>query len=330
MRKLLIGLFSSLLLLTSLSACSSNAITNKRLEADILSLEDLSLITKVDNLSIIEKTQDASKSDYKISASLNAANFTATADISLNYTKTNDQWNLSSSTVEIIRVVPKNDPTLVAAVSQVVSSISNKILDSTFIGANSKRFKLDSMNSDKENGKATMVISESYDDGVFSMDATYTVEAKYDMKLGWSYEIKDWISHETTHWSGTYDIKFLEDPDFPGGALNHFYTIGVDASNIRITGDATVIQQFNKTEIFSSSVNVSFMYNGIMLSAAGEFDSVEEYSAHTFYFNFRPNNNTDSFLVFWYFPLISNNPHGFDSHFAVSAEWIFGNLVKQP
>ena len=331
MKRILASLCILLVVLSSLSACNSTAITNKRLETDILSLDELSLVTRVEDLSIIEKTQNTSKTSFKISASLNAANFTATADITLEYAKTNDQWVLSSNSVEFIRVVPKNDPTMIAAVSQVVMAISNKILDPTFIGATSQRFKLDSMNSDKENGIATMVISENFDDGIFSMDAKYTVSAKYDRSLGWTYSIQDWISHEKTKWAGTYDIHWTQnDPGYPGGGLNNFYILGIDVNDITISGDATITKQMNKNELFNSSVNVSFTYEGIQLSAPGEFDSVEEFAAQTFYFNFRPNDNLDSYLRFMYFPLISNNPYGYENHLAIETSFIFGDLIKQP
>lgn len=259
MRKILISLFTFAIVLTSLSACSSG-ITNKRLETDIKSLAVFYLVDKVNDLTILEKTGDSSATSYKISASLDCAESTATADITLDYVKNNGKWVLKNNAVTITKVTPKHDPVVNGA-------MKNAFIDDRFkmhIYEMSYYSKADytiiSVKRDFANAKATVVVEESYHDNYWSGKATYTLDAVYDFSNGWKFTLKDWVYTESMNWAGTFDLTWDTVLGIPeSGRAFFMYN---DTMVVTITGTASYDRKKDGTYTDNNTLVAKTVFKG--------------------------------------------------------------------
>jgi len=307
----------------SLSACSSG-ISNAQLEKDVLSLpETITEISKVIDMTIIEKTQSNSSMIYKLSANLKAYDYELSTDIILTYTKTNGKWAVSSYKYDIIQVRPTSDPSLAGAVGLALTGVNNEEdFGHTLIPA----YTLVSISEISQDATATMIISSSFDDGLYSGNTLYTVEASFIVKTGWTYKVTDFVYHETMKWAGNYEIEWTQDvPGYPAGGLNTFYKVGTKVTDIVITGECSQMRKMDKTEEFTNTLKITMTYNGT------EYTIVPSVNSMAWQMNLSPNSNYDSPIYITYEAVVKNFGQAAQYHvYSVEAPSITGTLTKLP
>ena len=274
MRKPLIGLFCLLMVLMSLSACSSE-ISDKQLEKDILSMYELIQMDKINDLTILEKTSDTSAKTYKVSVTLESIDNVTTADITLNYVKTSGKWTMDSHTVKRIKVTPKNDPVLNDVMKKAITLPDNeqyKIHIKEMAYYSKSDYTILRVTRDFENAKAVVVVEESFHDDYWSGVATYTLDASYDFNLGWQFTLKDWTYSESMDWTGTYDITWdtiLE--SYPQTIINPFYLIN-DTMVVTVTGNAAYERKMDGSYVDKYTVMAKTVFKGKSYECKVDFD----------------------------------------------------------
>lgn len=274
MRKSLLVLLMTGLTLIVLGGCSVN-ISNEQLEKDILSLASLDQISKVSNITIIDKTSDNDSLTYTLSTSLESINFTATANIKLVYVKTKGKWGVLNYNVDFINVSPKAKFNLDSKMEKAIHNVSTGFFE--YVEGKSKSslsLVSTTLSSSALFGTGTVVIEENYEDEFLTMDAQYTLKATYMTASGWTYELVDWIYHDSMKWTGTYDIHWTKEvPGFPEEGLNTFYKLGTDLISLQLSGECRITRQMGQSDndIQENTLQISFAYEGIHLSGQPTF-----------------------------------------------------------
>lgn len=275
MKKIVSSILILMIVVPMLGACSAR-ISNKQIEKDIISLPCFYGTVSVKEMTVIEKNETNELMEYKLSVLLKSYDFTTTADIKLIYTKNKGEWLLSRSKVDIVKVSSNGTLSINPAYNDAILDRSHKLFN--YQSDNKKRSTLAlvsaTFNLDTVSGSGTIIIGETYQDAVLTMDAQYTLKATYNVTNGWTYELVDWIYHDSTKWTGVYDIHWTaEDPGYPGGGLNSFYKLGQDATNIQLSGECRITRRMNQpdNDIIENTLQLSFDYAGVHLSGQPTF-----------------------------------------------------------
>lgn len=309
MKKNIHSLLILILGITLLSGCSTG-ISNEQLKRDIKALPSLAGIVQVNEISILEKKETQGQLDYKLSVLLSSYELTTTADITLTYTKTDGKYTLSHNTVDIVKATPNHSAQVNPYYYEAIRAISEHLFykDNQSGNQNSSKSTLSlvsaHLTSDTLSGSGTVVIGESYSDDVFTANALYTIQATYNIVYGWTYELKDWEYHDTTKWSGVYDIHWTKEvPGYPANGLNSFYKLGQDLTGIQITGECSVTRRMSQpdNDLVENTITISFDYAGVHL------ENQPEIAGFTNELIFRMAINPDMLMIFQYAPYYNVN-----------------------
>jgi hypothetical protein len=263
MKKLFILLSILILLVISLSGCSSSTINNQRLEQDILDIKELALINSVKEMNIITKIESDTSFEYKLRTTLESYNYSAIADITLYYEKNSGAWDLSDHQVDIVSISAKNDPSVSVAVSKVIAKVSNGLLNHPSLIGVSQTYTLLSSTGSKESGVMSLVIGEVFNDDHMTIDVKYMVDAVYDFQTGWNFTLTDWVYTENMRWSGTYDLTWTRsEPQFPGLPTNLYFAVGDQILGLYISGESSYVRHMDQTEIFNNTLRVQYSFKG--------------------------------------------------------------------
>jgi len=317
----------------TLVACRSG-ISNEQLKIDIKSLASLEESAQVNEITIIEKKETDGKLVYKLSVLLSSLLFTTTADIELTYTKSDGKYELSQNTVDIIKETPNQSIQINPIYQEAVKTFSESFFYRTEQSTNQSGAKSTlslvsaHLASDKTHGTGTVVISETYKDDIFSADALYTVQATYIVGSGWSYEVIDWQYHDSTKWSGVYDIHWTQEvPGYPLERPNSFYKLDQDLKGIQITGECSVSRKMGQpdNDVVENNVQIDYDYAGVHLS--GQPKCVRMSNRLFFEMSFNP----DTLLILEYTPFYQvNNLNDPGNSFYGGASYLEGILTKRP
>lgn len=303
-----------------LSGCGDFGISNKRLEEDILSLNDLALITKINEMTVIEKTQENSTLVYKLDATLDSYNYVAKVNIILNYTKTSGKWILSGNTIDIVSVGAKNNPSVSLVVSRVIKPISEGLLNH-WLNGYQPEYKLSSSTGSKESGVMTIIISEDYFDDTYSVGVNYTLDAVFDFKTGWNFTLKDWVYTETMKWAGTYDVTWTRsEPGFPSGETSKHFVEGDKIIGLKIEGTGSLSNHMDKTKEIQNDYVITFTFKDKDYRVLPSFD----WSVTNLRFKLDIDQQGDWIDLAYY----AVPPGESDNHYTAGAEFISGELEK--
>jgi len=297
MKKVLIRFILMMVMLGSLSACSSG-ISNAQLQKDILALPEFSLAIKVRDLAIIEKLQSNETNEYKLSVSLHSFNYDLSADVTLNYTKSDGKWVVSNHTVDIIKVQPLNEPVLTDLLNKELRHFSGGIVNNYEIGITDSNYSVTSSTTDLQNGKATLHVSENFSNDFYSVEAQFSISAIYLIDAGWTYEVTDWTYHDVMKWSGTYSVVWNnEEPGYPSGDTNTFFNPGDKITDIKITGEASMTKAMNKETVISNTLESSFTFKEIEYRITPRIGKL-----NTLTISIEPTSDTNSQMNLTYYP----------------------------
>lgn len=258
-----------------LNACTSSTISTQRLKEDILGLKELALVTKINTMSVISKSESSTRLQYKISTELEAYNYTSIMDITLVYTKKDGSWAISDSQVEQISISAKSDPSTKVAVKSAIKEVSDGLVDHWTLFGGDPTYTLVSSTGSKEAGDMTLVIGERFVDEYMTIEVNYTVDAVFMHQTGWNFTLKDWICTETMKWAGTFDLNWtLSVPGFPSQETSKYFVEGDQIKDILITGDAVRIRKMDKTKTIQNSLRIQFTYKGKNWDVKPNLDSV--------------------------------------------------------
>jgi len=309
-----------LMVATGLSGCGDSGLSNKQLKEDILNLNELALVTDINELTVIEKVQDKINLVYKLDTTLESYNSFAKANINLNYTKTNGKWVLSGNTISIVSVSAKNDPSVTQAVKSIIKPISERLLNHWGNGYQAE-YKLTSSTGSKESGMMTIVISEKYSDDYYTVGADYTLDAVYDFKTGWSYTLKDWVYTETMKWAGTYNVTWTQsDPGWPSGETSKNFGVGDKINGLKIVGTGSSILHMDETKEIQNDYVITFTYKDKDYRVL----PIIEWSASELWVDLN-SDLTDDYMHIYYDP---NPPGDSDNYFVIEAAFIIGEMEK--
>ena len=315
MKKLFLLISILILSVISLSGCSSSTISTQRLEQDILDIKELALINNVKEMNIITKTESGTSLEYKLSTTLESYNYSAIADITLNYEKNAGDWDLSDHQVDIVSISAKNDPSINAAVSKVIANVSNGLLNHPHLLGVNQTYTLLSSTGSKESGLMSLVIGEVFEDDYMTIDVKYMVDAVYDFQTGWNFTLTDWVYTENMRWFGTYDLTWTRsEPQFSDLPTNLYFAVGDQIQDINISGELLRIIRMDKTEIYSNTLRVQYRFKGKDYDLIPIVDDSTTTSL-TIVFDNNPN---ESFMTFKYYTrprdYTDPNYHPFDCY----------------
>lgn len=305
---------------TGLSGCGDSGLSNKQLKDDILNLQDLALVTDINELTTIEKVQDKTNLTYKLDTTLESYNSFAKANIILNYTKTNGKWVLSGNTINIVSASAKSDPSVTQAVKSIIKPISERLLNHWGNGY-SAEYKLTSSTGSKESGMMTIVISEEYSDDFYTVGADYTLDAIYDFKTGWNLTLKDWVYTETMKWAGTYNVTWTRsEPGYPSGQTSMYFVEGDEILGLRIEGLGFLKLHMDETKEIQNDYVITFTFKNKDYRVLPTFD----WSIMNLGFKLDSDPHSDRIDLTYYAVL----PEDSSSHFTAFAEYISGEMEK--
>jgi hypothetical protein len=326
MRKIVL-IVSLMIIALSLNACQSSVISNDRLKEDILSIKELDLISSVKEMTIIEKNETSTSLDYKLSTTLESSGFSATADITLEYTKKDSKWVLKNSSLNIINISAKYEPAFTSVVKGAIEKVSHGLINHPLLIGLSPTYNLVSQSGSKEEGFLSMVITEAFSDDILSIDIVYSVEASYNIQSGWNITLKDWMYTETMNWEGTYDLEWLVPiPGYPSGELSKYFVVGDTINDIKISGGAVVVKRMDQPEEIQNTLRLQYQYKGKEINVQPIFED----SSNIIHFTVNPDDIDNSTLYFQY---NSHRKGSIDTSYRAYEcyePFMYGNLIKQP
>lgn len=309
-----------IILATGLSGCGDSGLSNKRLKEDILNLNELALVKKINDLKVIEKIHEDDKLVYKLDLTLDSYNSFAKANIILNYTKTSGKWVLSGNTINIISASAKSDPSVTQAAKSIIKPISESLLNHWGNGYQAE-YKLSSSTGNKESGVMTLVISEKYSDDTYTVGVDYTLDAVFDFKTGWNFTLKDWVYNETMKWAGTYNVTWTQsEPGYPSGQTSMYFVEGDKIIGLKIEGTGSLKLHMDKTEEIQNDYVITFTFKDKYYRVLPTFG----WSIIMLRFKLDSDPHSDWLdLTYHAVP-----PGDSDSHFTAFAEYISGEMEK--
>ena len=258
-----------MMLLMMLTGCGPSTVSDTRIKEELLNLSDVkNYVDTVDTITVLSKQESNKTIDLQLSVQYDSLTCGMMANVTLNFTKKGWNWVLSDHTFEVVSISAKQDPSVQAATIDVIRKISEGMVNNHSSGiyyVEPKGYSLKSLNSDKEHGKATLVVQEEYKDATWGERAEYTVNAEFVFKKGWVYTLTDWAHIQTMKWKGSYDFEFTNWSDMSQWGhdmpTDSFFTVGDKITDLKIDGDLTIIDRMNGDQT-ATIPTVSFTFKG--------------------------------------------------------------------
>lgn len=320
MRRTIKIMLSMIVAVILLAACQTATISDATLKEDLLNLSEVqNKVDTVNKLSILSKTQTDETINFKLNVEYGSITERLVTDITLVYENKSGKWVLNDHSFTIVKAIPKQEPSALAATIDVIRSVSEGLFwHGNVIWVDPKGYNLVSKSVDMENGTASLLIEEHYQDANWSEKVEYKVDAVYQFQKGWIYNLIGWTHTITMAWAGTYDIPFTG-----SGLSDSLFSAGQKIDGLIINGNCVITEGMHAAYMIIP-LAVSFTFHGVSYNLNPQVED----RGKSLYIPIN-NNYVDNF-----FYLLYRSASQFDNSvtpsFSVSTEYGEGTMTKQP